>query len=395
VAGAFAMVIGVNCFLLKNTIGGLRQYFHRLFRELLKGDNKNTYVFFYFEHNIDELQRLKDFGWEKHAIKLQDQNQIADHLKDIDLYFCPFGAIWPRPVPVPSVVNLVDIQEKYYPQFFDEESLWNRDYHYVASTKSADRVITISNFSKSSIVKFHGINPRKIHVAYLSASRKYYKPLGKEKKSGLNLPDEFVFYPANRWMHKNHDALLKAIQILKKQKRLLINCVFTGHDCQNGYPLNQKALDYGIGEQTKTVGYVSTEELRQIYSRAKMLCFPSLFEGFGMPIVEAMASECPVISSDATSLPEVVGDAGLMFNPEAPEEIAEKILLLYKDKEIRNRLIEKGKLQAQKFNPEKTAEIHRIAFAEAASCYRKSRYIYYKTIYEPIHKYRMRKKMDF
>ena len=104
------MRIGVNCFLLQKNIGGLRQYFLRLFRELLINDSENSYIFFYFKHNIKELEDLGTEKWKEGSILLNDQDEISRHFDKIDLYFCLFGALWPRPVPKPSVVGLSDIR---------------------------------------------------------------------------------------------------------------------------------------------------------------------------------------------------------------------------------------------------------------------------------------------
>jgi len=158
------MRIGVNCYQLLADIGGLKQYFLRLFRELLKNDEQNTYIFFYFSHNLDELSYLDDLDWQENAIELKDQQEVKEHLGKIDLYFCPFGALWPRPVPVPTVVTLVDIQEAFYPEYFTAQDLFNRHFHYTGSTKMADRVITISEFSRETIVKHLKISPHKIRI---------------------------------------------------------------------------------------------------------------------------------------------------------------------------------------------------------------------------------------
>ena len=388
------MRIGVNCFILSESMGGLRQYFHRLFRELLASDKKNTYVFFYFEHNAKEMEHIGDERWKKDAILLRDQRDVLQHLDKIDLYFCPFGALWPRPLPVPSVVTLVDIQEKYYPEFFSKEDMWNREYHYAASTKTADQVITISEFSKESIAHYHGISREKIHVAYLSADESFYLPVALSSKDGLDLPEQYIFYPANRWFHKNHDNLLKALHELKTADGLVVHCVLTGFDYAGGYPLSKKIEEYGLKEQVRVIGYVTGDDIKRIYAKAKMLCFPSLFEGFGMPPVEAMAIGCPVVCSNTTSLPEVVGDAALLFDPKDPKEIAAKIKAVWTDESLRQRLIAAGKEQAKKFSVKNMAAVHISAFEDAAKAFNQPRYLYYKYLYEPIHTFRMfRKKM--
>lgn len=364
----------------------MKQYFHRLFKELLENDKDNSYVFFYFEHNRDELLNLGTDKWKDRAILLRNQDEVRKHLDKIDLYFCPFGAIWPRPVPKPSVVTVHDIQEQFFPQFFTKEALWSRDYHYKPSMKIADKVITISEFSKDSIVRFHGISEEKIHVAYHG----FY--MTDKKQVSFPLPDKYIFYPANRWLHKNHDNLLRALVILKKEKGIAVDCVFTGFDVPGGYPLQEKVDEYELTDQIKIIGYVNVENLKFIYKNAAMLCFPSLFEGFGMPLVEAMASGCPVACSNTTSIPEVVGSAALLFDPTSPNEIADRVFRILSDSSLSDELRKKGLEQAKLFSVKKMAAVHKDTFNLAANSYKKRKYFYYKYIYEPILKYKMKYK---
>ena len=380
------MRIGINCFLLQENIGGMRQYFHRLFRELLANDHDNSYVFFYFEHNICELEQLGNDRWKEGAILLDSQDGANFHLDKIDVYFCPFGALWPRPVKVPSVVMIHDIQEKYYPQFFSKKVLFDREFYYDPSTHIADHVITISRFTKDSIVKHHSVSPDKISVAYHSLSDDFSKAPSPRESCKLTLPLKFIFYPANRWAHKNHDNMLKAICILKQKFNLAVDCIFTGHDAPGRYPLKEKILHYGLEGQVQILGYLTEAEIKHIYKEATMLCFPSIFEGFGMPILEAMSLGCPVVCSNATSIPEVAGDAALLFNGDDPEEIAHKIYRLWNDEDLRNDLIKLGESQAVKFNPQITAQKHIEAFTKAASSFCKYKYFYNKFFYDPLFK---------
>lgn len=271
------MRIGVNCFLLSPKMGGLRQYFHRLFRWLLQNDPSNTYLFFYFPQNLQELQHYLDHPYENlKTLLLNDQMEILHHLDKMDLYFCPFGALWPCPVPLPSVVTLVDTQEKYYPQFFSRNDIWNREKYYNISMKTADQVITISEFSKKSIALFHKVKEKNIHVSYLAMDDSFAisPDTPNIPNTLLDLPPDFIFYPANRWAHKNHDTLLKAIAILKEVYSLKIHCVLTGFDIDQGYPLRENIVSYGLSDQVRTIGYVSKKDLQQLYRRAQMLCFP-------------------------------------------------------------------------------------------------------------------------
>jgi len=383
------MRIGVNCFLLQKNIGGLRQYFLRLFRELLTNDMDNSYVFFYFKHNIEELEDLGTDKWKDGAILLNNQDEIRQHFNKIDLYFCLFGALWPRPVPKPSVVGLSDIQERFFPEFFTSRDIWSREMHYRPSTKAADQVITVSEFSKKSIAKFHRIPNDKIHVAYHAADEFFYSSDIKGKKTFIQLPGRYIFYPANRWLHKNHNNLLKALSILKTEHNLTVDCVLTGFDYPTGYPLKRNIEEYGLTKQVHDIGYVSRDDLKYVYQNAAMLCFPSLFEGFGLPLLEAMACGCPVACANVTSMPEVVGDGALLFDPHDPNDIAQCILKILSDDGTADKLRKMGMEKARLFSQSKSAARHLEVFKMAAVTYRKRRYFYYRYLYEPIHNTKM------
>ena len=383
------MRIGVNCFILGPSIGGLKQYFHSLFNYLLDHDLENQYIFFYFfDYNLSELEQFKSARWREGAIHLTDQMEVLHHLEKIDLYFCPFGCLWPMPIPKPSVVTLVDIQEKYYPEFFTPRDLRTREYHFDGSTHMADRVITISQFSKDSIARFHRISPTKIDVVYLSADERIIHAKETEIDLGFPLSKRFIFYPANRWKHKNHDCLLRALCLLRDKYGMKIEAILTGYEQSNGYPLTDKIDEYGLADQVYNVGYVSVEQMAYLYRHAFLLCFPSYFEGFGMPLVEAMSLGCPIVCANTSSIPEVVGGAALLFNPDDPLECALQIRRLWMDEDDRKRLMWKGLELSKTFSSEKLARGHLDVFRRAEKDFAWSRYVWRKFIFHPMHKAR-------
>jgi glycosyltransferase involved in cell wall biosynthesis len=359
------MRIGINCFELNDKMGGLRQYCQRLIRELLDNDHENRYVIFYSPYNRHEIAQIGGERLWESAIQVNGYGELFAQLGSIDLYFCPFGVLWPRPVPIASVVNLADIQEVYYPCFFSQEDLDSRKRHRQNSTRSAECVLTSSEFSKRSIIEHHDIPSDKIFVAYYCSDKSLFKSPPKDLLNNINLPDRFILFPANYWPHKNHDVLLRALQYLRNAEGIVIPCVLTGHETDNSYPVKDKISEYELGCQITVLGYVTNEEIHALYHRADMLCFPSLFEGFGMPLVDAMAAGLPITCSNSTSIPEVVGDAALLFDPNNYVEVAESIQKLWYDDVLREKLVEAGRARVKMFTEANMAKIHLQAFKAA------------------------------
>ena len=379
------MRIGINCYLLQPHIGGIKQYFHALCRELLLRDDQNQYILFYFAQNIEELDKLGADLVARHGILLQDQGEIRQHLHRIDLYFCPFGSLIPRPLPLPTVVTIVDIQEVFFPEFFTVHNLVARFWHYVGSTQMADQVLTISAFSRDTLVRHHHLSPDKITVAHLCADERFYRAQETARQPAAALPEKYIFYPANRWLHKNHDMLLRAMAWLRDRENLTVHAVFTGFDQKNGYAIEEKARAYGIAGQVTQLGYVSVEELAYLYVHAEWMVFPSLFEGFGIPLVEAMAAGCPVLASRATSLPEVGGDAVVYFDPESPESLARALHEHLRNPARRKDLVERGYRRARDFSAAGMARNHLAAFRKAALAYSRRRYLWLRYGYKYLH----------
>ncbi|MEI8233733.1 MAG: glycosyltransferase family 1 protein [Verrucomicrobiota bacterium] len=371
------MKIGVHCFPLHAGIGGMRQYFLSLFDALLECDTENEYVFFHQAKNVPELEALASPRWRENAVQLGKTARVARHLKGLDLYFSPLIVLKPRPLPLPTVVMIPDNQEVFFPDFFSERQKFTRAWHHRGSARMADRVLTVSEFSKTTLSRHYGIPPQKIRVAPHCVDARFYRAREAGRRPQAALPaGEFLFYPANRWPHKNHDRLLRALQFLAVEKGLKLDLVLTGHDVTEGYPAQRMAAEYGLGGHVFCAGYVSVEELAWLYHHAAMTVFPSLFEGFGLPLVEAMAAGCPVACSRAAALPETGGDAVDYFNPHSPREMAEAIQRLWTRRERRAALVERGHARAACFSPTRLVRAHLQAFQEARAAYRPWRYVW-------------------
>ena len=288
----------------------------------------------------------------------------------IELWFCPLINLAPRHIRLPSVVSIPDLQPEFYPDFFRKDLLkWSR-MRYPASCRNATKVITFSEFSRSTMVERYGISPEKIHVIPLGVGDEFHLPWDDLALTALRakyaLPPEFAFYPANTWPHKNHTTLLKALHLLRVKHGTRLSCVFTGVE-RGGHDAFLKAAgELDLTAQVRVLGYVEKREMPLLYRSASFLVFPSLFEGFGLPLLEAMASDCPVVCSRATSIPEVVRNAALFFDPHDPEEIADAMHRVLSDEELRRAMAHAGRERAQDFSWQRSARETLKVLEEAA-----------------------------
>ena len=262
---------------------------------------------------------------------------------------------YPVTVPVPSldgaprVVTLLDVQHHELPRMFSRAERWLRSWAYDGAARDADLVITISEHAKRGIVEHVGVPAERIEVIGLGVDHHRFNPDGPARD---DLGD-YVLYPANLWPHKNHDRLLEAWPHVDADLTL----VLTGQ-------LFGRAIDQ---ERVRHLGHVPAEELPALYRGARAVVFPSLFEGFGVPVLEAMACGTPVAASDRGALAEVAGPAALVFDPEDPVAIAAAVMRVAGDDALRERLRAAGFARAREFTWQRAARAHLDAYARAAA----------------------------
>lgn len=268
-------------------------------------------------------------------------------MSDEDVVYFPFTVPVPRPAKGQGFVQMIfDVQHLDLPHLFSRGEHVFRRFTYERPARKADAIITISEFTKRQIVKHLGIPAEKIHVSYLAVDTSSFSP-------NLGARDNFLFYPARAWAHKNHPRLFEAFALLR-QNHPELRLVLTGGDIAKLGPLP---------EGVEWAGHISVEALAELYRRAAVVVFPSLYEGFGLPPLEAMASGCPVASSNAGSLPEVCGDAAVLFDPYDPAAIAAGVEeALQRSEELSKR----GVAHAATFSWERCAAEHAEVFRNVA-----------------------------
>jgi glycosyltransferase involved in cell wall biosynthesis len=254
---------------------------------------------------------------------------------------------YPLTVPVPrlpgrKVVTLHDVQHLDLPQMFSRATRAWRALTYDRPARRADRVLVISEFVKRRAVERLGLDESRVFVTPLGVDHGQLRP-------GAGEREPFLLYPAKPWPHKNHARLFEAFARLR-QDRAELRLVLTGGGIYERLP-----------EGVEARGLVPRAEVVELMQRAAALVFPSLYEGFGLPPIEAMACGCPVACSDRAALPEVVGDAARLFDPDDPAAIAAAVSDVLADPAPR---IARGLERAQQFSWNETARATDEVYAE-------------------------------
>lgn len=288
-----------------------------------------------FKYLKNKLQRNKNYNLSELILQ-----------KDIQLIHYPFSIIpeLDQKINIPIILSIMDLQHEYYPSLFTKRDLIERKKNFYSSAHRADHIIAISDYTRKSIVKKLGVPEDKVEVIYLAGN------LSKNIDTSIILPKKFMYYPAGDWLHKNHRNLFKAMAYLRNEGNFVPKLVLTGIESQSK-AINQELIDeLGISSMVKHLGQVSYEQVAGIYSRANMLIYPSLFEGFGIPLLEAMTAGIPIACSNRTSIPEVAANSACYFNPDDPESIARSIKKVWFNKDYRRKLITRGNAQVKNFS---------------------------------------------
>jgi len=242
---------------------------------------------------------------------------------------------------------LVTIHDVYHMAFFNKLNLPQKLYTKLFFSKirtKAELIICDSNFTKGELLKYQEINPDRIHTIHLGVD-----PFWFDTQAQTQLTEKpYFLFVGNIKPHKNLKTLLKAFERI--MDRIPHNLILIGKD--SGFITEDKEVKLiakSLGDRIIFKGKVNNNELRRFYQNAEAFIFPSLYEGFGLPAIEAMASRCPVLASHAGSLPEICGDAAIYFNPLEPSDIADKIMDFVKNNSVKGRLIEQGLNVAKNF----------------------------------------------
>lgn len=229
------------------------------------------------------------------------------------------------------------------------------------SCQWADKIIAISENTKNDIVKEIGVDPERIEVIYCGLDEKFLEPCTREEidnvKEKFGIKEDYIFYLCNKFPHKNLKGLIRGFSEIVKNTDIKEILVLSGKvvDSNEESEITKLIHELGIIDRIKFIGHLEESDVVPFYSGAKLLAYPSFYEGFGIPPLEAMACGVPVVASNISSIPEIVGDAAFLVDPYSVDSIAHGLITVLREEDVRSSLIEKGRSRVERFSWKESA----------------------------------------
>jgi glycosyltransferase involved in cell wall biosynthesis len=360
------MRIGLNLlYLLPGVVGGTETYAAGLLGGLADLQTQDQFVVFVNQESAEwPLPTVPNFLRVVCPLKATSRRQrylfeqtrlpALAHSHRLDLLHS-LGYVTPGLLPCKSIVSILDILHD-YPGSFARRQLLRLMVSLSAHRSS--HILTISTNSQKELVSRLRLDPRKITVTYLAAKTRSVTTGVRwvEIQKRLGLGDEYLLAFSSLSPSKNIPSLLRALVMLHEETSATPKLVLVGHTPRSGLPLRDLVQSLGLSEQVVFTGYLPDSEVILLLRHATAFVFPSIYEGFGIPVLEAMAEGVPVACSNAASLPEVAGSAALLFDPRKPLEIAASIQALVNSPDLRAELISRGFQNLPRFSWRVTAE---------------------------------------
>lgn len=268
---------------------------------------------------------------------------------------------------VPSLFTPHDLPFVHRPGDFAPRKLRELERNYRTLADQARAVISLTRWGREDLIQNLGLLPEKVHVVPWAPSLALYHEITASDlamvRRRYDLPQRFMIYPVQTYPHKNHLRLLQALATLRDRDGLVIPLITPGNPRSYFYPvIAQRVQELHLEDQVRFVGVVTPLELHCFYRLSTLMVYPSLFDGFGMPLGEAMYAGLPIACSTATCLPDVVGDAALLFAPHATEAMAAAMARLWTDERLRQELAVRGRRRAELLTWDRVARQHRALY---------------------------------
>jgi len=351
--------------------GGVRQYAVNLISQLK--DLPDEYQIYIYQKADDpevlavqsskQLKNISTFRWKlsyrigstikgvlKKILNTYSSNTLYNFYSNLKLLWlikrnkisivhCPYQFI-PKIKGVKLITTMHDVQELHFPEFFSPAERAYRAVNYFDYISRADAVIVSYEHVKNDLIKYFQVPESSVYVALLNMNNLWFNKFSSEDCVDIknyNLPEKYLLFPANTWVHKNHTKLIEAIFQLKNAGNESVNLVFTGHKSDYYKTLAQQIDLLGLNSQIYFLGVVDEVTLYSLYHACTGVVIPTLYEAGSFPLMESILMDIPVICSNVTSLPETIDNPEFVFDPNDVDEIAKKVLSLYKSEAFRER----------------------------------------------------------
>jgi glycosyltransferase involved in cell wall biosynthesis len=366
----FTKTIAINCLFWQSSNNeGYGFFVQQIVFQLASNQNTHRFILVFGEEtpkdlpNLPNIVALKSGKAPRHAVQFLHWYNIKlpSILKKYkpNLLLQPFG-FCSLFIKTPQLLVIHDLAFLHYPNFVAKHHLWFYKTFTSTFIKKAVGVFTVSEFSKHDIIKHYKIPSQKIKVVY-SAAKDNFLPLGFNEqqvvKQQFAQGHNYFLVVGGIHPRKNVLTALKAFSLFKKWQQSNFKLIIVGRKAWQYQNFIKSLETYKYKDDVILTDYINTNQLAEITASAYASIYPSFFEGFGVPIIEAMQSGTPIICSNNSSLPEIAGDAALFFDANNATALAEQLIHLYKNEDLRSSLISKGIIQAQQFSWQKTAQL--------------------------------------
>lgn len=357
------MKIGIDAHMLGEHETGNERFIAGIVKAFHDMNEPHTYTVFHQAKYQTELAHLTNHHLQKIPVQGNNiwRNSIElprlTYRQRLDALLVTYTApLWSA---CPVVVAVHDISFVHFPQYFPAHIRQMLAYVVPRSLRKASHITTISEYTKQDLIKHYGISPEKIAVTYLSTSDQF-KPMDKglarqELMQKYEIRDKFILAVGNLQPRKNLRRLIEAFAQLKHEKQIEHKLVIIGKKLWQAHAIFTAVKDANLEAEIIFTGYVPDADLNSFYNAADLFVYPSIFEGFGLPVLEAMRCGTATLTSNITAMPEVIGDAAPMFDPYSVEDIAEKIALFLRDDARRAQIGQQCLQRSAQFSWQKSA----------------------------------------
>lgn len=367
--------VGINLlWMVPGVVGGSETYLARLLYGLAERSSELDYTIFALPQFKDAHPDLaKTFktayapvsgSWKSFRVAGENSWLAREcRRRHLDLVHHA-GGIVPMVRAARPILTIHDLQYLYYPEYFTRAKLSYLKRMVPRSCETARLVLTPSEFTRRTVIERMNIDPEVVVVVPHGISPRESADGEGNIRKRYGIEGRFFLYPAITYPHKNHLVLIEAFaRTLKVHSDVTL--VLTGAKGSIEVKVAKSVRELGIESNVRRLGYIPSHDLDALYDEAVALTFPSRFEGFGAPVLEAMARGCPVIAADATALPEVVGDSGCLVSPDNAEQWHQAMLELVENPEDRERYAKAGLARAGDFTWRRSADILEKAYLHA------------------------------